>query len=588
MAEVMHYDEGLRSLEEYIKIVKRRKVHLILPLVVVFALAVMITFALPARYTSQATILIEDQEVPREFVVSTITSFAAQRIQVISQRVLTAESIRGIAEKYDLYLDEESGKRLPSTLMAEQFRQDTTLELVSADVIDPRSGRPTEATIAFTLAFEHGNPSTAQNVTNELVTLFLDENLRTRTERAASTEEFLSAESESLNDELLRLEEELARFKEKNEGALPELYEFNLSTLERTSREIGDVDIRLKEIAKRQIELASELAQISPSAPVVLASGEAVLSDADRSKALRSEYRQKAATYRATHPDVRRLEREIAELESELGVHGATVQELSDSLREERSRLTDLRQRYEPGNAQIVTAERVVADLEAELAQARSSGGAVDLAPDNPAYVLLDTQRKAAVSEENALRARRRELQQKMTRLENNIARAPTVEQEYQALLRDYQNTEVKYQEVRAKQREAQVAENLESERKGERFVLVEPPDLPLAPSSPNRPALILVGLILAMGSGVGLAMLMEAMDKAIYGDVQLAAITGTPPFAVVPYIENSEDAVLANRSKRRWVIASALGFTVFVVYFHFFIKPLDVLWFMLLNKIGF
>ena len=117
-------------------------------------------------------------------------------------------------------------------------------------------------------------------------------------------------------------------------------------------------------------------------------------------------------------------------------------------MREERSRLTDLRQRFEPGNAQIEAAERIVADLEAELARARSSGRVDDVAPDNPAYVLLDTQRKAAIAEENALKARKRELQAKADRLEANIARAPAVEQSYQALLRDYQNTEIKYQEV--------------------------------------------------------------------------------------------------------------------------------------------
>ena len=187
----MELDEAEYSLQDYIAILKRRR----WPILATFSLLAFLTLAvavlLPAKYSSQATILIEEQEVPREFVISTITSFAAQQIQVISQRVLTADNIAGIADKFGLFVDPTTNRRPPATQMAELFREAMALELVSADVIDPVSGRPQEATIAFTLAFDHKVANTAQKVTNELVTLFLDENLRNRTERVASTEAFL-------------------------------------------------------------------------------------------------------------------------------------------------------------------------------------------------------------------------------------------------------------------------------------------------------------------------------------------------------------------------------------------------------------
>ena len=108
------YDDESRSLKEYLGIFQRRKMQLIVPAVIVFVLVVLVTFLLPAKYLSKATILIEDQEVPREFVTSTITSFAAQQVQVISQRVLTTERISGIAEKYNLYVDSKTGQRPPA------------------------------------------------------------------------------------------------------------------------------------------------------------------------------------------------------------------------------------------------------------------------------------------------------------------------------------------------------------------------------------------------------------------------------------------------------------------------------------------
>ncbi|MBV1906463.1 MAG: lipopolysaccharide biosynthesis protein, partial [Pseudomonadales bacterium] len=217
------FEEDTKSLADLIKIVKRRLPSLVIPTIAIAFIAMLVAFLLPATYRSTATILIEEQEIPREFVTSTITSYAAQQIQVINQRILTVENINRIADKYNLYrLDD--GSKLPSTEIAIEFRKDMTLDLVSANVIDPRSGRPTEATIAFTLSYESPNPNSAQRVANELVTLFLDENLRNRTDKAASTAAFLEAEATSLNNELLDLEVKLANFKEDNEGSLPELY----------------------------------------------------------------------------------------------------------------------------------------------------------------------------------------------------------------------------------------------------------------------------------------------------------------------------------------------------------------------------
>lgn len=565
---------------------RRRKFSMLVPAMAIIILAVLLAFGLPATYQSRATILIEEQEIPQDFVRSTITSFAAQQVQVISQRVLTVENISTIVEKFKLYQQEDSNSRLPSTELAEIFRSNMELELVSADVIDPRSGRPTEATIAFTLAFTDPSRATAQKVTNELVTLFLDENLRDRTDQATSTADFLEAEAQQLNEELLGLEQRLANFKQANEGSLPELYQFNLSTLERTQREISDVKLRLQELEKRKIELAAELAQLSPSAPVVLPSGEVVLSSVDRLKALQSEYRRKSAIYNDNHPDVTRLQREIAALEAELGIQ-TDAEDLRRQLREERETLAELRSRYSENYYEVQNTLQVIEDLERDLAGSTGANDANTPQPDNPAYILLDTQLSATESEVRALGSREQELQGKIARYESLLLRAPDVEKDYQALLRDYNNATAKYQDIKAKQREAAVAKNLEQEQKGERFALIEPPALPLDPVSPNRPAILFLGVVLACGAGLGVALIREAMDRGIHGVGELTAVLGEAPLVVIPYLDNDDD-ILHNR--RAWQIslgAALAAGLLFIVYLHFFFKPLDVLFFVALNKLG-
>jgi len=490
---------------------------------------------LPAQYTSQATILIEEQEVPREFVISTITSYAAQQIQVISQRVLTADNIAGIADKYGLFVDPSTNRRPPATQMAEVFRETMALDLVSADVIDPASGRPQEATIAFTLAFNHSKADTAQKVTNELVTLFLDENLRNRTERVASTEAFLATQADNLNSDLDRIESEIAEIKRRDGPALPEMFQYNVSSLDRTSAEISDIDRRLRVLSRSRVEITAELGLTSPNDNRATSTGEQLLSLREQIAALKREYEQKSTRYQAEHPDLLSAKRQIAVLSKQL----------------------------EEGSEQLTSA------------------------PSNPSYILLKTQLDAANNELTSLQEKRAELEAKADRFQELISRSPSVEIEYNSKLREFSTTQGKYQDVRAKQREAELSENMEQERKGERFVMVEPPNLPIDPSSPNRPAITLIGLILAAGAGLGLALLLEAFDKAVHDDRTLSRLTGSPPFAIVGYITTAAEVKQQAAVRRRFFYAIAICAIAAVATVHFQVKPLDVLWFQFIDRLG-
>ncbi len=531
----LQMEEAEYSLQDYVAILKRRRWSILIAAAIVAVLALALALLLPAKYTSQSTILIEEQEVPREFVISTITSFAAQQIQVISQRVLTADNIAGIADKFNLFVDPATNRRPPATQMAADFRELMALELVSADVIDPRSGRPQEATIAFTLAFEHTNPSTAQRVAGELVTLFLDENLRNRTERVASTEAFLSAQADSLNDDLARIENEIAEIKRRDGPALPEMFQYNVSTLDRTTAEISDIDRRMRDLSRSSLQLKAELGLTNPGGDRASSTGEFLLSLREQIAALNREYEQKSTLYQDEHPDLLAVKRQVAELTEMLEEGGREAE----------------------GSA------------------------------SNPSYILLKTQLDTVEGEFAALEEKRVELEVKADRFQELISRSPSVELEYNAKQRELTSTQQKYQDVRIKQREAEFSGDMEQERKGERFVMVEPPNLPIEPSSPNRSAITAIGFILAIGAGLGLALLIEAFDNAMYDERALIRITGTPPFATVGYIATQAEIEKSAINRRRlWYMAIA-GAISALILLHLLIEPLDVLWFLILNRIG-
>jgi succinoglycan biosynthesis transport protein ExoP len=583
-------EEYVKSMNDYAAMLKRRKWAMSIPAFVIFALAIILAFGLPPTYQSQATILIQQQAVANDFVRSSVTSFAAQQVQTISQRVLTVANIGSIVEEYNLYGQSgaKAGSRLPGTELALLFREDMDMDMVSADVIDPRTGRATEVTIAFTLAFKARSARNAQKVASELSTLFLNENLAIRTDQASSTADFFEMEGQRLNRDVLNLSQQLAEFKILNEGSLPQLYQYNLNMLERTAQQLSTADLRLQELHKREIELASRLAQLSPFAPVVLPTGEVVLSDDNRLKAAQSDYRRKSAIYNDSHPDVVRLYREIQVLQAELGVE-TDMEDLRQQLQGQKQHLAGLRGKYLDGHQDIRNTQQVISQLEASI-RAAGNATAVNYTPeaDNPAYVLLSTQLDAIASEAESVSKLKIELQEKEGRYVEIIKRAPDVEKDYEALLREYTLATNKAQDIKRKQQDAQMSKSLEENRKGERFILIEPPAVPSDPVSPNRPAIIFLGLLLGVGVGLGLALLRESLDGGIQSTGELASLMGEPPLVAIPYIKNEWDAKKKQKNWRLSRLSAIVVGIVLLLCLHFLYTPLNVLYFVILNKLGF
>lgn len=176
------------SIRDYIAIIKDRALVLGVSAVVILAATVAVALMVPPLYQSTGTILVESQQISPELVSTNTTSFADERIEVIRQRVMTRENLLRIIDKYNLFAD----KRLSESDKIDQMRNAIVVETLTTFV----RGRG-EATVAFNVSFEHKQAEVAKEVADELVTLFLNENLKQRTERANETTEFLTQEPTS-------------------------------------------------------------------------------------------------------------------------------------------------------------------------------------------------------------------------------------------------------------------------------------------------------------------------------------------------------------------------------------------------------
>lgn len=570
---------------DYMNALRRFKGRMGMVIAALLAVSIGVAFGLPPVYRSSATILIEQQEIPQDLVRSTITSFADQRIQVISQRVMTRANLLDIIRKYNLYPDDQ--KTEPSEVLVANMHKDIKMNTISADVVDPRSGRPTQATIAFTISYDSETPSLAQKVANELVSLYLNENLKSRTEASEQTSGFLSDEAQKLSALISESEQKLADFKSANADELPELATLNMQMLDRTERDMIEVDRDMRALRERKAYLESQIAQVSESMSLYAKSGERILGSADRLKQLQTNYVGLVATYGPEHPDVLRTRKEIDALKKDVG-DVDSVESLRDRRRVLEDELESARKKYGGEHPDVKRLKREVAVVDASIDQAAESpaaGGTEE--PNNPAYIQLQSQIKSAEIELAALEGKRETLTRKRQDYEQRLARTPQVERQFRELSRDYENAWDKYKELKAKQMEAQLAQVMESERKGERFTLIEPPELPEKPLKPNRVAVLALGVVFSLAGGVGTVAVSETVDTTVRGARGLAALINIPPLAAIPVIETTQD----RRRRRLRRIALVVGLVAVAsataAAIHFFFMPLDVLWFAVQRKIG-
>ncbi len=589
-------------LRDYLAAAKHRR-KLLIPIFALTLLGVvLVAMLLPPRFRSAGTILIEQQEMPQELVRSTVTSYADQRVQVISKRVMTTETLLNIIRRYDLYPKQRAKDSREALL--NRMREDIGLKMISADVIDPRSGRPTSATIAFEVSYISGSADTAAKVANELTTLYLNENLNNRTQLARDATSFLEAEGDRLSRQIADLEAKLAQFKDKNFQKLPEVTTLNMTLLDRTNEQLRSEQSRKDALEQQLVYLQAQLAQLKPTSAVYSDTGERITSSADRLKMARSQLDAARALYAPDHPDVIRLEREVQGLEKGVANGGPNAKisssgpagetnDLRRKLETTKAALAAATEKYSPEHPDRIRLEREVKDLEARLAAAPAPGAdAPDSVPtpgaDNPAYIQIQAQVAATRSELAALVTETAKLHARSEELQRNVTLAPQVEKEYRDLTRDYDNARLKYAEVRSKQQEAKTAQDLEADRKGEKFTLIDPPLPPQEPVSPNRRLIFIAGFLLSLGLAFGVLWLLETMDSTIRGRRDLLDLTGIPPLALVPHIGTVAEFRAARR--RRWIAAGAAAATVCVavVLTHFFYRPLDVLWFAFAQRLGF
>lgn len=509
------------TLHDYIDIIRRRALVMLATFITVLITATAFALFLPPVYQSSGTILIESQQISSQFIATSVTGYASERIEVIKQRVMTRENLLRMMRKYNLF-SEQDESRVTSELI-DNVRERIEIALLDTDTGNRRRGR---TTIAFSISFEDRYAEQAYGLTNELVTLFLDENVKSRVERASETTEFLSQESNRLKVDLEKIETLVAAYKQEHADSLPEHLGMKVDMLQRSEEALGTLEREYQatnnELTRIDLELTAALEGKESSGG---------LTELEK---LKAEYREARINYTDTHPTVRGLKRKITAIENG-GVDGVNTSANINS-------------------AFIFKLRTLLSTTKGRLA---------------------------------SIQQQRKPMLKKITDLEKQIIKTPQVELGLSSLLRDHTNAQKKYEEIQSKQLGAQIAENLEGENKSERFSLIDPPFLADKPIKPDRAKIILLGILAAFAAAGGIAILLEMLNRRIRGKGALTTALGQSPLVEIPYITTRSEHIQRKLLIKKIIIGMLIFLGISLIVVHFAYMELDLLFFKILARLG-
>ena len=486
---------------------------------VIAAVSVIVAVALPPAYVSQMQLIVESSQIPGELAAPTSSTPAQEQLQIVEQRLLTRTNLLDIANRLQV-LDDQAGMNPDEIVGAMRSRS----------IISSSSGRD-EASLML-LSFEAGSGEKAAAVLNEYLTLIQQEDIKSRTGRAAQTLEFFEQEVTRLNGELAEKSASILAFKTANSEALPDSLDYRLGQQSQLQDRVGQLDrdiFNLSSQRLRMVEVFQATGQVASSRV------EALTPEQQQLETLRSELSDALAIYSAENPRVKLLKARISQVE------------------------------------QIVSAQPV-----AQPAEAPQTGNSMldfQLTEIDTRIVSLQEEKTTAASA--------------LAKLEATIKLTPANAIRLDELTLNYQNIQLQYNSAVDRLAKASAGERIEFMSRGQKISVIEPPAIPNEPTKPNRLLIAGGGTAFGLFAGLGLVILLEVLNRSIRRPQDLVRALGVSPIATIPYVQTRGE-VFARRGRKLILTLLILVCVPAVIYaIHTFYQPLDLIAEKIMNKIG-
>lgn len=489
---------------KYYAIARRRRWHLALSLFLGWAVVSGISWFLPSVYRSSTLILVEQPTVSRELVPSNVSGGIQDRLDSITQQVLSRTRLLRIVEKLNLY-PADRVKVSPDELV-ERMRKNIQVELVRSP--------EREHLTAFNIYFSHHDPYMAQQVTGELTNILISENLEVRQQQSESTTNFLESQLEEARKTLASQEQRVREFKDRHLGELPGQLQSNLQILSGLQGQLQAEQDALGRAKQQNAYLESLLAQYRAATATASAST-ALETELEH---LRAELADLSSRYTVQHPDVRKVKEQIVRTEKmqQQAATGTTA--------------ASLRPRPLPplmeGESQLKANQLEIANRQLAI------GG----------------------------------LEKRISDYQARLNRTPVREQQLADISRDYEQSRINYESLLSKKNQSELSSNLEKRQQGEHFRMIDPPSLPVKPYSPDRFRLSCLGLVVGLILAGGVTGAAETLDDRIHQENDFKRLLPAEILVEIPPLPTAAEQSRGRRRLwLEWAGASALSISIFL-----------------------
>jgi len=463
------------NLNDYKEIFLRRRFYFIIPLVVIFLGACLWAAVAPKKYMASTLVLITAQRIPSELVRSTVTTGISERLNAISQEIMSRSRLETIIDEMKLFQDE--AKSMDREAQVNLMRSNIQVDL-------PRRAPAGETAQGFfSIKYSAKDPRVAAAVANRLSSLFIEENLRQREQQAVGTSEFLSGELKATRERLEIQGKELADYKRRHMGELPEQRDTNMRLFEQLQLQYQRNEESLRAAQDRQLLIGRQMRELE-------------------------------------NPSV-----QPGESASGTRTRGSFETQLEDM----KKNLAELQSRYTERHPDVVSLKRKIVEMEK-----RKEAFNIN---NDPRYRELSNSMTATEMEIQRLRDESGKLRSQIGQYRGRVEGATVREQQMSSLVQEYENTKRLYESLLKKSEEAQQAENLERRQKGEQFRVVDPARVPEKPVQPDIPKVLLIGLFGGIACGLGGIFVREQLDRSFHDPEDVETTVGFKVLANIPKI---------------------------------------------------
>lgn len=449
-------------------------------------------FYVPKIYESIALLSYEQQQInPGKMDPEQGRSRLQESLATLRELVTSRNSLEKVIVQFSLY--EEARKRLPIEDVIESMRKDITIQPASKGDI-------------FSVSFQGSDPQKVTKVANNLASLFIEENLKYREERASETSKYTQTELAAAKKVLDEKEQQMRDYKLKYFNEMPDQRQSNLTQLQTLIQQNQGIQNSIQELERTKVMLQEQAgfqqrlsALRSANEPTGGASINVRLpeNEAERLQRLRLYLDELKAKYTDNHPEVRRV-RQLIEQGEQKGIPATPKDKASASSR-----------------------SQMVASMEGQK---------------------LGAQIKQIDINISQLREEQAAIPAQIAKHQRWIEAVPTREAEWTSLTRDYNELRRHYDQLVAQNLQAQSVENLERNQKGSKFKIVDSARVPEKPSKPNFIKMLLVAIALGMGVGLGGVFLFDFIDTSFKDVGELEEYIGVPVICAIPFIEREAE----------------------------------------------